>query len=119
MGVSTDAILVYGSTISAWDEKRKVSDPPPGFEGIECIYSGLLKVLRNTEFDVVRHCSSEYPMWIVGFKDSIIVAPRGYPKRITLYEYSGVDDDRFNLFMAKHKIPVDIGPMQLLCSDCS
>ena len=75
MGVSTDAILVFGFSCgeegSEDNEKvRAFMDSEDGWEKIEALQ-------RKTDAEIVEHCSTGCPMYVIGTK--IDQANRGYP----------------------------------------
>jgi hypothetical protein len=80
MGVSTDAILVFGMQIEDESENsRKIDeileedDDESGTSG----YNRLSEVQKETGAEVVWHCSKEHTMYIIGVRS--MSASRGYP----------------------------------------
>ena len=41
---------------------------------------------------LVRHCSGDYPMYIVALESTYLMARRGYPRELELNFYDGNDD---------------------------
>jgi len=75
MGLSTDAILVYGLKVSEDIETDFFDD-----ENIEDYWNRWeLGVGGECPFMGVWHCHTEYPMIILGYTESYQRASRGYP----------------------------------------
>lgn len=99
MTTSTDAILMYGVALHDFDEcgfvelpfsvgtdedddfenfvARRAGVPMYGEEGYE--YKKIMAANEAYPVDLVRHCSFDAPMWVLGIKDTKKRASRGYP----------------------------------------
>lgn len=93
MGVSTDGILAYGVELpnefesdEAWEKYGfvdKYADDTPegeGWDGIEDFVSDVCKARGVPGIILVRHCSFDYPMYILATRYHS--AWRGSPSRI-------------------------------------
>lgn len=79
MGVSTDAILVFGFSCGeggsvANEMVQALMDREDGWEKIEALQ-------RKTGAEIVEHCSTGCPMYVIGTK--IDQANRGHPVAIS------------------------------------
>lgn len=94
MGVSTNAVLVFGIDIGE-DLPEFLEDFDGDFDDFLADYSGLPKwgeeghdfdktVAWNNDFPVelVQHCSYEYPMYILAVRGTESTARRGYAAEI-------------------------------------
>ena len=77
MGVSTDAILVYGVTLDDFEGEIAESLPFTDEDGDADREEGL---------ELVRHCHIDYNMWIIGLAATETTASRGYVETITSLE---------------------------------
>lgn len=85
MGQSTDAILVWGFDLGSEDDlDEKVH------ERIRYLnddgYKELETLEKYTGAELVRHCSCDCPMYVVGVTRTKVRAYRGHPKEITSLE---------------------------------
>lgn len=130
MGMSTDAILIYGYNLGGagewelksgvdeygeitlpWVTQEKLDDD--GFE--QCV-ADELKKHGITGVTVESHCSVDYPMYVIGV--NAVRAYRGYPKIITRPTVTPAEAEE--LSRALHVLGLE--PQQetaalLLCSD--
>lgn len=116
MGVSTDAILVYGIPLddgvefpfddtedTYYDHKNKptkLSDPN-ALEGMVC-WGDVIEGLT-----VETHCSCDYPMYILTVASSRIRAARGNPEAVDPNGMGSMDafDDSLRAFAKQHNLP--------------
>lgn len=78
MGVSTDAILLYGVPLSSdtdlsYDEESGVESGPAWMNWMGNADSGVT---------IVEHCSDACPMYFVAIEATVVRAWRGHPKYI-------------------------------------
>jgi len=118
MGVSTDAILIYGIDFGGEDEAEY-----PLFQENE---DGELNVETAIPWQTndhllihVRHCSGEYPMHIIGLRSTYYDAGRGNPIRFDQLPGMGwiskVHYETLKLFCQEHDLPYS-EPKWILCS---
>lgn len=114
MGTSTDGILLYGFLWedpeydgkdypwADWGEENSKYDEPeewlaeilgvpplsntPTEKERETYYLQCLTVLAETKLGMVRHCSSDYPMYAIVIRESVQIAWRGFGTPITSLE---------------------------------
>lgn len=129
MGQSTDAILIYGYTLSDYDEES-IEDLPfmDGLEDFDELiaditksthldYSGRRAAVEAFPIDLVMHCSGEYPSYVLGVRSTYMRAHRGHPVEFdSLPEPSPEDISRLKSFMIEHDIPHEGEPKWILCS---
>lgn len=87
MGISTNAILAWGIPIEDGDE-------PPGNltdEQWEEAQDAWRDEAREQGFQVVVHCSDEYPMYFLAAYGSEITARRGEPVDLRTTGFPSVD----------------------------
>lgn len=114
MGVSTDAILIYGIDFGEDPES-------PLFEYNDETGEHLAYDLtKDGPLEYVRHCSGDYPMHIIGLKSAHYEAARGYPTTFDRLPENGAvitveDYEALRLFCEKHNLPYS-EPKWLLCS---
>lgn len=88
MGVSTDAILVFGISLPEGSDGEQI---------INCVmeneenWQRLEKLQRKIGAEVVEHCSSGYPMYMIGVK--LKKAWRGQPVAIDLAKLKATQKD--------------------------
>lgn len=109
MGVSTDAILVWGFMIEEDSEEH---------EALELFmdekYSELCAAQKKFPgCELVWHCSDDYTMYIVGLKET--KAYRGEPKRIDSLDLPEDAQDTLNSFANLLGVEPQTGKW-LLCS---
>lgn len=106
MGVSTDAILVYGIPLEEGAIRRHHEGEDPETGPAWMAYSGDVE----DGVQIVTHCSGDYPMHIVALEGSEIHAHRGYPKRVDrMLAVSTNDDVKLRAFVAKHGLTTEKG----------
>ena len=104
MGVSTDAILVYG--IAIHEDCTDKFD----YEDDENVEPSALYAVRCNPGDICveTHCADTYPMYIVGLTRTSTTAWRGYPKVIPgLPEISDEENAKLRSFCAEHGLESD------------
>lgn len=111
MTVSTDAILVYGINFGDFDE-----DPPYPFDERGREEDVLYDELKDTPLNHITHCSGEYPMHIIGFRNTHSWARRGYPVEFDALPVADVDVEPLKAFCEKHNLPFK-DPKWILCSE--
>ena len=133
MGQSTDAILCYGIPLEF--EDQPYSDLPfsEGFEDEEEFddfvlrdrlslvdphfpYKDTSEILNACPFELVRHCSCDYPMYIFALKDLTIHAHRGYLKQFDTLPVPNAEGLRILEMYARH-FGFYQKPQWILCSD--
>lgn len=85
MGVSTDAILVFGMQVEADSEDSEKIETFLGDDENEDGDAGwqrVEKAEKKTGAEIVYHCSGEYTMYIIGVHG--MTANRGYPIEVNL-----------------------------------
>lgn len=155
MGVSTDAILCFGFELPDeyempfedeeewWLELNNFKNSfeifdsegnfPNGIRPDEALIKEHFAERHNflkenpLPFDVIRHCSGDYPMYIISTPDTLITAYRGYPVDIAQRMNKTYSQEYINKFvtMCKKYFPTDIDgydynidytPKWLMCS---
>ncbi len=105
MGVSTDAILVFGMQVKDESEDSEkidtILEEEEGEGGIS--YDRLLKAEEKTGASVVWHCSGEHTMYIVGVR--VMEARRGYPVAV----------DPKKLASSEKQTKSDLAAIEALC----
>lgn len=104
MGVSTDAILVYGIAIHEdGNDKFDYEDD----ENVEP--SALYKIMCDpSDICVEVHCSDSHPMHIVGLTRTRHTAWRGFPKAVSgLPEISDEENAKLRSFLAEQGLEPD------------
>jgi hypothetical protein len=122
MGVSTDAILVYGVCIG--DEYGEVDfpeDPEDEDSGGSYPSESLEAELASEGLELVRHCHGDSPMWILAVKGTQVRAHRGYPVALPAWTKAGSTlDETIRRVAAKndwsYQKPTTTGPAWILCS---
>ena len=140
MGVSTDAILVYGYDLGAEDELdcEAVSWLGEDTESLsEAIDDRLLTVIGFTEqwsgtdgyferkraaraklgVELVYHCSDDDPMLILAAIGTEVRANRGYPKTVASLTVPEGADDRLAWAMRVLELKPEGSPSWLLASN--
>jgi hypothetical protein len=110
MGVSTDAILVYGFDLGEEEdiEDERIRDVIEKADNLE---------LEDNRAAIVGHCSHDYRMIIVAVPNTKRVAKRGYPTTIDPASMA-VPQERvaeLRAFCEAHGIPWQ-EPRWILCS---
>jgi hypothetical protein len=72
MGVSTDAILVFGFSCGGED-----SEDNEIVQALENSWEKIVRLEKRTGAEIVGHCSVGCPMYVIGVKSQ--KAHRGYP----------------------------------------
>jgi hypothetical protein len=106
MGVSTDAILVFGMEIEGESEDSEKIDAimeEDDDEGGTSGYDRLSEAEKKTGAEVIFHCSAECTMYIVGTR--AMTANRGYPVAV----------DPKKLALTKAQIEADLAAIEALC----
>lgn len=106
MGVSTDAILVFGMQIEdESDDSQKINDilEEDNDEGGTSGYDMLLEAEKEAGAEVVWHCSGEHTMYIVGVR--AMEASRGYPVAV----------DPKKLVLTERQTKSDLAAIEALC----
>jgi len=97
MGVSTDALIVYGVEVGEIEELRERLDGEAWDELIDSFYD------NEDGFGLIEHCSDSYLMYFVGYL--IIRADRGFPKLINEAKEKDLDVRRIQRFCEKYELP--------------
>jgi len=92
MGQSTNAILVFGFEIDGEGEKPEFLGEHEDLEEYivvkagkkDASYDEWRELEKACPADLVRHCSCDYPMYILAVRGSKTTAFRGYPEKITI-----------------------------------
>ncbi|QJA43039.1 hypothetical protein [Phaeobacter phage MD18] len=99
MGTSTDGILAYGVALHDYDElpyeELPFANGTESFEELIHQLAGLpaygeeghsFDKQREAEeafpLELVRHCSGDYPNWILAVRGTVKTANRGYPEAL-------------------------------------
>ena len=85
MGVSTNAILVWGFDLGT-DLPDSVIERLDDFEK----YDALVVIQNRIGASLISHCHPDEQMWIVGFTKTIMLARRGYPETIKSFTVDAV-----------------------------
>jgi hypothetical protein len=78
MGVSTDAILVFG--FSCGEEGSEENETVQALYEDEDGWEKIVRFERRTGAEIIEHCSTGCPMYVIGVKSR--EANRGYPVAI-------------------------------------
>ena len=127
MGVSTDGILFFGIDLDEegsldvpwagddWEEfvakKLGVFPPDVPFEGNENVFreywNKKAEVLKTLGCDMRYHCSDSCACLFVAPEDKILIASRGYPKRVTgaLLDVDGKHVEKLKKFCELLELP--------------
>jgi hypothetical protein len=138
MGVSTNAILVFGVELGEdVPESLLGEDGSFDFEDILAADAGLFEPICGTEnlstpyweakrkavaeapVELVWHCSGEYPMYILGVPGTEKTANRGHPRTVTPSDFATPSDEKIEAFKKwceDHDIVLEAEPAWLLCS---
>lgn len=114
MGTSTDAILVYGVPLDEGDLPWKTDDGEGDWEDWLLRLAGFTETnwrvngywerkraaLAAFPFDIVPHCSCDYPMYILTIRGTATTANRGFPEKIEALEPK--DPSELLAFCAEH-----------------
>lgn len=106
MGVSTDAILVFGMQVEDESEDSEKIESFLGDDEDESGDSGwqrVEKAQKKTGAEIVYHCSGEYQMYIVGVHQ--MCASRGYPVAV----------DPEKLERTERELSADLKAIESLC----
>lgn len=135
MGTSTDAILIYGVMLSDFDEEqyeelpfageedddfddfilRRAGVPTYGQEG-HC-FKKSREAVEKFPLTLVSHCSGEYPMWILGIKETYKRASRGHPVTLNGSLPTIPNDGVLVLQAFCEEFGIEFVPDWILCSD--
>jgi hypothetical protein len=110
MSVSTNAIIAYGIEV----EEESLGEVATAWMDE---YAGIPSEV-TTEFELITHCSGEYPMYILAISGTREEASRGYPEVITI-DCSSVRLDwsaKLREFAEEHGIEVSGNPSWKLFS---
>ena len=117
MGQSTDAILVYGIPLEEDSVPFSEEDAKSGPSWMR--YHGT----NEDGVCLVRHCSGDYPMFILAIPDTETRAWRGHPKLVPVAElpFSPDWDPTLLSYAEKHRLEIsgNAKPGWWLCSDWS
>jgi hypothetical protein len=135
MGTSTDAELIYGVCLDDWDEcgyeelpfaagdedgfedtlARLAGAPSYGEGEFEVIYPQRKAATDASPLMLLRHCSHDYPMYILGLKATYKSASRGGAVEFDSLDEPSVEDvQALYAFMREHGIEGDV--KWVLCS---
>lgn len=123
-GLSTDALW---AEYHAWAEEqggaswREYEQVCPSWkDALNDLYEQRKEALKSCPIEFVRHCSGDYPMWIVAVKGTVRTAYRGRPIEISIDSLTDCAEMeiRAEAFCAEHGIPFE-DPQWLLASDWS
>lgn len=132
MGVSTDAILIYGILLSDFEDQPYSALPfsesdDEDFEDTlarlqvapvypeEGCWDDKRAAVAACPLMLVEHCSYEFPMWVLGIRDSHKEARRGYPE--TFQELNSISSE--SLAVLKEwceRYNIKFEPQWVLCS---
>ena len=119
MGVSTDAMLVFGIDLDEdggqFEDQidRELNIPDYGSPDRPS-YEEIKKMENDFPVTIVKHCSGECPMYIVAIPGTLMQASRGYPRIIDGLEVSAEKVEKFKAWCAKNGIEDE--PTWLLAS---
>lgn len=102
-GGSNERVRVYEAAHPAWRE------------ALDDLYDRRRETLKEAPIEIVRHCSGDYPMFIVGVPGTLTTAHRGSPEPITTLEVDPQRVEAARAFCAEHDIPFE-DPAWLLAS---
>lgn len=130
MGQSTDSILVYGIPLEEGVELEFLEDFDGDFEDFVDNQNGMnwrddgfkeCEAARKAfPVTLVRHCSCDYPMYILALPGTETTASRGYPQKIeALPEISQALIDKLIAFADNYDLvdSFEGEPGWYLCSD--
>ncbi len=102
MGVSTDAMLMYGVPLHE-DEDLTYDEDDPSAKTSGPAY---MRFMGNSEdgCEIVTHCSDEAPMYFVVIEGTLVRAWRGYPKEVETTSPKSDWDERLKRFCKKHNL---------------
>lgn len=98
------------------DNGTYLEDTPQEVQQAEWDHYREFKEQNPMPFEVVRHCSNEYPMYILAVPGTVKKASRGYPKEIGALHVDGEAFKNFAAFLKVHGIVTDFNPQWLLAS---
>lgn len=125
MGVSTDAILAFGIDLGEeWpDTFNEHDDEDDGFEAdhfLACDFAIEIpewtpgtgseywaqkrEAINKIPIELIKHCSSDYPMYFLSIRGTQQTANRGYPKEILQRPIDQSEIDAMRAFCEKHGI---------------
>src|SRR6187551_3834259 len=112
MGQSTDAILVYGIDFGDEPPWPEFDEPEEEYDEEACKLLNPLgwMVFNGDAVDgivIVRHCSGDCPMYIVGVAGTELRAWRGSPKTVAGLETKPEWDAALQAFLLKNNIQTD------------
>jgi len=138
MGQSTDGILVFGidlgeeypeSLLDEDGDEIELDDLLAKEAGLPAwnevpdnesstYYKKKREVVDNAPVCLIRHCSCDYPMYIIGIPTTHVSANRGYPTTIDpkSLKVNQEQIDAFKTWCESHDIDYS-EPKWLLCSD--
>lgn len=97
MGVSTDAIIIYGTPIGNLDELERSMTEEEWDNLIETFY------ISEDRFGLIMHCSIDYPEYFIGYE--VARAYRGYPMKIEDARYTIINDNKIKEFCDSYELP--------------
>jgi hypothetical protein len=102
MGVSTDAMLMYGVPLHEDEDltyDEDAADAPTSGPG-------HMNYMGHSEdgCEIVEHCSGECPQYFVIVQGTLTRAWRGHPKEVVTREAESDWDDRLKNFCKKHNL---------------
>lgn len=112
MGTSTDAILVYGIPIAedtiapAGDDEETPASGP----------QYLLDYNVENGITITKHCSYDFPMYILSISDTVSRAYRGSPLPMRFRKTKPEWRTKLRAYAKKHKLETDGKPGWYLCS---
>ena len=147
MGQSTDALLMFGVSLGdgedmewppelvepddgdagypdlqGWIDRRAGLQRPQTEDYKDPTWSAYWQAQRAAKaacpIELISHCSSDYPMWVVALRDTVQRANRGHPTTPTMREISDADRAALKGFCEEFGLPWS-EPAWVLASDWS
>jgi hypothetical protein len=113
-------ILKWTPSVEIWDEDGDyLNGVRPSSEIISRYYKEWNEFKKNNPmpFEVTRHCSGDYPMYILAVRGTVMTASRGYPRTIYVSDMNAemYPVDEMLKFLSEHDIEVS-DPKWILAS---
>lgn len=97
MGTSTDAILAYGIPVEEETTPGNLTEE----EWEEIREEWETDKIEARGFDVIYHCSGDYPMYFLAVPNTEVRAWRGSPKKVDFHQTGTVAAVQWRLAMDK------------------
>ena len=133
MGINTDAILCFGVELP-WGEDGEYPWDVIGCEPEDWLVHAIGKgpkdkgeyipmalneaVEEELGVEVLKHCSSSCPMYILAVRGTVQRAWRGEVINVSSHRKQAVDKTPLLMFLEEQGIEIEVEPAWLLVSDC-